>query len=440
MNQQDPETDLVSNRFAKQVRFIPNLEFAWRVIRRNGQRSTSADTRREISEFSEDAGKHIRGIARQLRENRFVFEPALGVAGRKGQGKGRRPLVIAPIPSRIVQRSIHDVILRVPKISEHINNPHSFGGVKKRDDDGRSAVPAAIAQTIRCLEKGAIYYIRSDIKSFFDKVPKSRIIKLIGNEIKDSEFMGLLYESIKVELKNMASLRIHANLFPIHDIGVAQGNSLSPLMGNMLLYEFDIMMNSADCWCLRYIDDFLVLAPSKASAWKAFKVAQHFLKRYDMVAYHPRKEKHKAQCGDVHKGFDFLGISLKNGGIKPSRASRTKFLKSIKQAFDESLIHMDNVDVTNFNYNKSLASTMKTASGMIMGWGNQYKFCNERNIFKTLDNNIDERIRNYLHDYSIKRKHNESSVNKRRILGVYSLADCKQDPMIWAANSKAGVH
>ena len=64
----------------------------------------------------------------------------------------------------------------------------------------------------------------------------------------------------------MAGLREKFEAFPIGDIGVAQGNSLSPLLGNIILHSFDRAMNEGDCRCVRYIDDFIILAPTRKAA------------------------------------------------------------------------------------------------------------------------------------------------------------------------------
>lgn len=81
--------------------------------------------------------------------------------------------------------------------------------------------------------------------------------------MEDQEFLELFTKAIAVELANMAQLREHAKAFPIEDIGVAQGNSLSPLLGNLFLYDFDQEFNKRPAVrCIRYIDDFIILAPS----------------------------------------------------------------------------------------------------------------------------------------------------------------------------------
>jgi retron-type reverse transcriptase len=78
----------------------------------------------------------------------------------------------------------------------------------------------------------------------------------------------------------MTQLREYANAFPIEDIGVAQGNSLSRLLGNLFLYEFDLELNKRpDVRCIRYIDDFIILAVSKEIAESAFAKAVQMLEK-----------------------------------------------------------------------------------------------------------------------------------------------------------------
>src|SRR5208337_5315403 len=116
--------------------------------------------------------------------------------------------------------------------------------------------------------------IRSDIAKFFTRIPKSSVTDIVAKAVNDDEFVDLFPRAITVELENLAQLREQANAFPIEDIGVAQGNSLSPLLGNLFLYEFDVELNKRpDVRCIRYIDDFIILAPSRDVAESVFAEA-----------------------------------------------------------------------------------------------------------------------------------------------------------------------
>ncbi len=129
--------------FVEQVREIRNLARAWRVICQNGRSSTSVDTRRDVEQFAVVAESRISRIQRQLNLGAFRFSAAKGVAIPKKGKSGIRPIVVAAIESRIVQRAIHDVLVEVPLIRRYAESPYSFGGVKKREGN-MVAVPGAI--------------------------------------------------------------------------------------------------------------------------------------------------------------------------------------------------------------------------------------------------------------------------------------------------------
>lgn len=127
-------------------------------------------------------------------------------------------------------------------------------------------------------------------------------------------------------MANMAQLREHAHAFPIEDIGVAQGNSLSPLLGNLILYDFDLELNKRpDVRCIRYIDDFVILAPNREIAENAFAKAKYMLEKLGMSA-----SPDKTKRATIEEGFEFLGIDLSNGFIRPCRKARERVLASIE--------------------------------------------------------------------------------------------------------------
>lgn len=265
----------------QRVRSRPRLWNAWRHVYSSGIRSQSKETRDGVKAFNEGAPRHLDRIERQLRQGRFEFKPARGIAQRR-PGKSPRPIVQAPVENRIVQRVILDVIQDEPTIASVIENGNSFGGIRER------GVRQALEAAYESMQAGATYYIRSDIKQFFTKIPKSRVFSRLEEFIEDERFLGLVKEAMTVELENLAGLGEHGQLFPLDDEGVAQGSSLSPLAGNLLLGEFDYQMSGRGITCLRYIDDFLLLGASERSVVRAFRSAQHHLKDLGLDVYDPQ--------------------------------------------------------------------------------------------------------------------------------------------------------
>ena len=199
-----------------------------------------------------------------------------------------------------------DILQDQPGIKAYYENPTSFGGIKGTG----LGVPGTIAYVSEIIRNGCSYYIRSDIEGFFTKIPRVVVLKKIHAVIDDDMFNELLERATATELDNLATLGEKADLFPLHEVGVAQGCCLSLLIGNILLEEFDKELNGRGIVCVRYIDDFLILGPRENKVVAAFKSAQRLLSKYGLNAYDPITNKEKAEIG--RKGS--VGFAPKGSG------------------------------------------------------------------------------------------------------------------------------
>ena len=270
----------------------------------------------------------------------------------------------------------------------------------------------------------------ADIQSFFTRIPKSTVREVILGEVKDEEFLDLFDSAVKVELSNMADLREKASAFPIEDIGVAQGNSLSPLLGNILLFDFDREMNEGDCRCIRYIDDFIILAPTKKAAAARLKKATRLLETMKMAL---SPEKSSKEPVSIEAQFEFLGIEFNNGFLRPSRKSYQRLLAQIDDTTQASL-HAMRVHRAGqvFPKAKSLVHTLKRIDGIVQGWGKHYRFCNDDALVRRLDEEIKRRLTAYIGAYSDCRDRSVDS-EKQTLLGIEKLAAIQRDPLKWPA-------
>ena len=419
----------VGSKLALQVRRRRVIETAWLAIKRNARTSKSKDTRDEIAAFEADLASNLRRLSRELQQHRFVFPPARGVKIPKDKKNKTsfRPLVVAKVESRIVQRAVHDVLVSVPAIQKFVNTPYSFGGIKKRQEDELAAVPAAIRAVLDGIGSGAKFVIRSDIEKFFTRIPKSAVTEIVAGVVEDEEFTELFTRSIAVELENMAQLREHANAFPIEDIGVAQGNSLSPLLGNLFLYDFDSKLNMRpDVRCIRYIDDFIILAPTKELAENTFAKAKRMLEKLGMSA-----SPDKTQRAAIEAGFEFLGIDLSNGFIRPTKKAQERVLASIESTLNESRIAFREHNRTGELPNaQSLLGSLRKVAGIMQGWGKHYRFCNDSKCFERLDLRVENLIRTYLSVYREERGRSDDA-GRWRLLGIEAFAQIKREPFAW---------
>jgi hypothetical protein len=281
------------------------------------------------------------------------------------------------------------------------------------------------------MQSGAGWYIRSDIKGFFTQIPREKVLQIISDKIQDPLFNKLLADAVKTELENLDELGKNRELFPLYDIGVAQGCCLSPLIGNILLHDFDVRMNEGGILCLRYIDDFLILASSEKAVMGALKRAIRLLNKHKLEAYNPLVDTDKAEIGKTEKGLEFIGCDIHPGLIRPARKSRKRLLNKINDLFKESVQLMSNPVILS-KKRKTFVETLDSASSVIRGWGNQYSFCNDIAITNYLDDEIENLLQNYIRSYEevkINILKNEK-LHLRRLLGVHLLSDSKHEPLI----------
>ena len=397
-------------------------------MRTNGFSSKSPVVQKEIRQFDEDAYGKLRSLQARLVHGSFEFLPARGVPILKPGKKDIRPLVVAGVETRIVQRALLDTLQGIAQLQTHFRNPNSFGGIKRGETDELAAVPAAIKAVLDAIGSGGCYVACADITAFFTRISKSAVGELIAGVVDDPELMALFRRAIHVELSNLAALREHAERFPTEDIGVAQGSALSPLLGNVILAEFDRRMNDGECRCLRYIDDFIVLGPSSAAVMARMRLSKQILSGLGM-ALSPGKTSQNAIS--VTKGFEFLGIELNNGFIRPAAKARAKFLASVRDTFGEgrkALVGYRNGQP--LAKSSALLGTLKRVDGVVQGWGKHYKFCNDERCFSNLDAELGKLIDDYLGFYRNERRCVAAN-QAPAMLGVDLLGMQERAPFAW---------
>lgn len=354
------------------------LRAAWAHVRRAAERSASRAIRVEARRFDDDADRRIDRLAAELREERFVFARGRGLAVAR-PGKRPRPIVIASVESRVVSRAVLDVLQTTPEVAAaFLATPTSFGGVPGR------GVEHAVAAAIEAIGRGAVFYLRSDIMEFFRAIPRARALATIAAEVPDERMMRLLDQATRTELENLIELGDDARLFPDAEIGVAQGGSLSTLLGNALLRDFDAAMNGRGIACLRYVDDLLVLGPRPAHVKKAFASASRLLGELGLGAYHPDRDPAKAAAGHTAASVEWLGCEIKEGRARPSAKSRRALVARVEKILRDS-------DRTVGGASSAIAAVEEVLSGFRGAYG----FCATPEVFASLDAQIGRRVESY---------------------------------------------
>jgi len=231
-------------------------------------------------------------------------------------------------------------------------------------------------------------------------------------------------------LANEAALGEDRSIFPTNDEGVAQGSPLSPLFGNVLLYDFDLKLNGRGVICIRFIDDFLLLSMSERKCKNAFVSAKRFLEDMGLDCHDPFlavSDKNKTEYGDARAGgFWFLGYDCQPGLFQPSPKARAGILKSVDDHFANGRNAIKNVRNARYSFaaRQRYAQTHTLIDQVLRGWGEAFAYSTSRTTMKDLDAKIDTKIANFRKWYATQLQ-SMSAEDKRRTGGIGLLTDVK---------------
>lgn len=404
----------------KEVRGRHRIYPAWATVRSAGLRSPAKATRTAIAQFGDGVPRNIEKLQEELRKGSFQFGPGTGIPVPR-TGKSPRPIVVQDVRDRIVQRSLLDVVMSIPNVVRAVDNGVSFGGVLKR-----SVKEALAGVSERVNSDWAQYFIRSDISEFFSRMPREKAVTGLVALLPDDSLDDFIDRATMTELANHAELGHLLDYFPDEITGVAQGHALSALLGNLLLQPLDEAINSDGAVSVRYLDDFLILAPDKGTAWKAFRRARRCLSELGLICYRPGQSP-KADEGSAQRMFTFLGCEVSRGFLRPSAENRRKLLDRVQDELFHSARRMTGREFRDVrSYTDSVATTLVRVSRMLRGWAEQYSFCRYSEIRADMDRQVDAMLQRYLGLYADRRQRADTD-EKRRMVGVWLLADAAED-------------
>lgn len=341
----------------------------------------------------------------------------------KQKGKGKRPLVIAPLEDRIVQRAILDVLQDaddLPQIKSVLATPTSIGGIRGR------GVEHAMELIEQAYEVGNAYYVAgSDISGFFTKISQSEVVNFIRAQTSDDEFVDLFARALRVELANANELDPEdLQMFPTDGVGVAQGCPLSALSGNVVLREFDRELNGRGITCVRYIDDFVLLGKKKQSVKAALKAASTHLAKMGMSIYDPTERPDKAFFGHIREGFEFLGYQIIPGVFPAAEKNRKQLIQSVHEELDlgrRQILKGLHRDIGGKPL-QLYAQTLVAVDVLLRAWSGSFRASRCLKTAVALDETINQLIGNFISFYRDNVKERPIT-DRRRALGIHVLAD-----------------
>jgi RNA-directed DNA polymerase len=274
----------------------------------------------------------------------------------------KRPLGIPTVQDRVVQTALRMVI---EPIFERDFAAQSYGFRPGR------GCKEALRRVDELLRSGYHHVVDADLKSYFDTIPKDRLLALVACKVADRRILSLVQAFLEQGVLDGAH-----EWTP--ERGTPQGAVISPLLSNIYLDPLDHLMAEQGFEMVRYADDFVVLCRSPEDATAALAVVKEWTARAGLIL-HPEKTRVVDARTD---GFDFLGYRFQAGQRWPRRKSLTRFKDTIRAN-------------TARTAGRSLTMVIADLNPALRGWFEYFKH-SHRWTFGMLDGWIRRRLRSIL--------------------------------------------
>jgi RNA-directed DNA polymerase len=187
---------------------------------------------------------------------------------------------------------------------------------------GHGGAKAAVRQLLAHLPQHR-FVLKTDVKSYYASIDHVLLHEELSKHIQDKGVLRVLWQY-------MRRCAERGGLFYDIERGISLGCPLSPLMGALFLQTLDDRMEQLGVFYLRYMDDIVVLAPSR---WKLRKAARVVNQTLNGLGLEKRSE--KTFVGRIERGLDFLGYHLRPEGLRVAQATLEKFIARATQLYEQ---------------------------------------------------------------------------------------------------------
>ena len=285
------------------------MEEAFYALRRDASTGADGMMWREYEEGLEGRLLDLHG---RVHAGTYRALPVRRVEIPKPDG-GTRPLGIAALEDKIVQKAVVDVILTPIYEVEFLGFSYGFR-------PGRGAHDALDALAYGIERRKVSWIVDADIQKYFDTIPREWLIRFLEHRIGDRRVIRLISKWLNAGVMEDGEWVDTGE-------GTPQGAIVSPVLANVFLhYVLDLWFHKkwrprsvGEAIIIRYADDVVVGFQHKRDAQRYLKDVKERLAQFGLTL-HPEKtrivefgrfaeENSRARGRGRPETFDFLGFT-----------------------------------------------------------------------------------------------------------------------------------
>ena len=263
-----------------------------------------------VEQFKDRQLEELARLEEELRTGKYQPRAVKRVWIPKPGSTEQRPLGIPCVRDRVVQTALLNVL---EPIFDVTFAEHSYGFRQGR------GCHHALERIEALLNEGFVYVVDADLKSYFDTIPKDRLMSRVRERVSDSRVLRLVEQFLEQGVMDGLS-----EWTPM--TGTPQGAVISPLLANLYLNPLDHLLAEAGYAMVRYADDFVILCRSREEADQALATVKSWVEENGLTL-HPTKTKIVDARTD---GFDFLGYTFRGNLRLPRKKSLDKMKETIR--------------------------------------------------------------------------------------------------------------
>ena len=263
-------------------------------------------------EYGEGLAERLHDLHDRVHSGAYRALPSRRVEIPKPDG-GTRPLGIAALEDKIVQKAVAETILLPIYEPEFLGFSYGFR-------PGRGAHDALDALAFGIKRRKVNWIVDADIRSYFDRIDRDWLIRFLEHRIGDRRVIRLIAKWLNAGVMEGAEWRDDLR-------GTPQGAIVSPLANIYLHYVLDLWFQkkwrsrtaSGDTIIVRYADDFVVGLQYKRDAERCLRDLRGRLAAFSLEL-HPDKTRfiEFGRFADMDRRtrgerrpetFDFLGFT-----------------------------------------------------------------------------------------------------------------------------------
>jgi len=282
---------------------LDNIFDCWRFFR------SGKSGRKEVMEFEHNLEDNLFALREDLKELKYKHS-------------NYHEFVICDPKKRIIHKArirdriVHTIVAnKLEEIYQPVFISHSYAcqegkGIHKAQKD-----LMRFAKKASCNYRNNFWYLKCDIKKFFDNIDHEILVNILKNKIKDEKFLCLIKEIIYSFSKDQKGK------------GLPLGNFTSQWLANIYLNELDYFVKHRlnIKYYLRYADDFLALNKNRDALVEYSALIKRFLNKRLKLQLH----KDKVMIKKFSAGIDFVGYKVLPYYIRLRKQTKNRMLEKL---------------------------------------------------------------------------------------------------------------